>query len=64
MQEVSASVLRRIRDSLSSCHLVVPHALAELRRRLQEEKAIFIIFPERGRRRTGSTMLSSTDLEC
>jgi hypothetical protein len=23
-----------------------PHALAELRRKLQEEKAIFIIFPE------------------
>src|SRR5205814_10364319 len=25
MQEVSASVLRRIRDSLSSCHLVIPY---------------------------------------
>jgi 1-acyl-sn-glycerol-3-phosphate acyltransferase len=33
-----------------------PHALAELRRKLQEEKAIFIIFPEGGRTRTGSTM--------
>ena len=31
-----------------------PHALAELRRKLQEEKAIFIIFPEGGRSRTGS----------
>ena len=30
-----------------------PHALAELRRKLQEEKAIFIIFPEGGRTRTG-----------
>jgi 1-acyl-sn-glycerol-3-phosphate acyltransferase len=30
------------------------HALAELRRKLQEEKAIFIIFPEGGRSRTGS----------
>jgi 1-acyl-sn-glycerol-3-phosphate acyltransferase len=33
-----------------------PHALAELRRKLQEEKAIFIIFPEGGRSRTGSMM--------
>ena len=33
-----------------------PHALAELRRKLQEEKAIFIIFPEGGRTRTGSMM--------
>jgi 1-acyl-sn-glycerol-3-phosphate acyltransferase len=33
-----------------------PHALAELRRKLQEEKAIFIIFPEGGRTRTGSLM--------
>jgi 1-acyl-sn-glycerol-3-phosphate acyltransferase len=33
-----------------------PHALADLRRKLQEEKAIFIIFPEGGRRRTGSMM--------
>src|SRR5437870_1800613 len=31
-----------------------PHALADLRRKLQEEKAIFIIFPEGGRSRTGS----------
>jgi 1-acyl-sn-glycerol-3-phosphate acyltransferase len=31
-----------------------PHALSELRRKLQEEKAIFIIFPEGGRTRTGS----------
>jgi len=31
-----------------------PHALAELRRKLQEERAIFIIFPEGGRTRTGS----------
>jgi 1-acyl-sn-glycerol-3-phosphate acyltransferase len=31
-----------------------PHALAELRRKLQEEKAIYIIFPEGGRTRTGS----------
>lgn len=31
-----------------------PHALAELRRKLQEENAIFIIFPEGGRSRTGS----------
>jgi 1-acyl-sn-glycerol-3-phosphate acyltransferase len=33
-----------------------PHALSELRRKLQEEKAIFIIFPEGGRTRTGSMM--------
>src|SRR5204863_6166514 len=33
-----------------------PHALAELRRKLQEEKAIFIIFPEGGRTRIGSMM--------
>jgi 1-acyl-sn-glycerol-3-phosphate acyltransferase len=30
--------------------------LADLRRKLQEERAIFIIFPEGGRSRTGSTM--------
>lgn len=33
-----------------------PHALAELRRKLQEERAIFVIFPEGGRTRTGSMM--------
>jgi 1-acyl-sn-glycerol-3-phosphate acyltransferase len=33
-----------------------PHALADLRRKLHEEKAIFIIFPEGGRSRTGSMM--------
>jgi len=33
-----------------------PHALADLRRKLQEEKAIFIIFPEGGRSRNGSQM--------
>src|SRR5436309_3935896 len=33
-----------------------PHALAELRRMLQEERAIFIIFPEGGRTRNGSVM--------
>ena len=33
-----------------------PHALADLRRKLQEEKAVFIIFPEGGRSRTGSMM--------
>jgi 1-acyl-sn-glycerol-3-phosphate acyltransferase len=33
-----------------------PHALADLRRKLQEEKAIFIIFPEGGRTRNGSIM--------
>ena len=33
-----------------------PHALADLRLKLQEEKAIFIIFPEGGRSRTGSMM--------
>jgi 1-acyl-sn-glycerol-3-phosphate acyltransferase len=33
-----------------------PHALADLRRKLQEEKAIFIIFPEGARTRTGSMM--------
>src|SRR6266498_4325206 len=32
------------------------HALADLRRKLQEEKAIFIIFPEGGRSRIGSMM--------
>jgi 1-acyl-sn-glycerol-3-phosphate acyltransferase len=31
-----------------------PHALADLRRKLQEEKSIFIIFPEGGRSRDGS----------
>src|SRR6185369_2926083 len=33
-----------------------PHALADLRRKLQEERAIFIIFPEGGRSRNGSMM--------
>jgi 1-acyl-sn-glycerol-3-phosphate acyltransferase len=33
-----------------------PHALADLRRKLQEEKAIFIIFPEGGRSRDGCMM--------
>jgi len=33
-----------------------PHALADLRRKLQEERAIFIIFPEGGRTRNGSMM--------
>jgi hypothetical protein len=33
-----------------------PHALAELRRAPQEERAIFIIFPEGGRSRNGSMM--------
>ena len=33
-----------------------PHALADLGRKLQEEKAIFIIFPEGARSRTGSMM--------
>jgi 1-acyl-sn-glycerol-3-phosphate acyltransferase len=33
-----------------------PHALADLRRKLHEEKAIFIIFPEGGRSRDGSMM--------
>ena len=33
-----------------------PHALADLRRKLQEERAIFIIFPEGGRSRDGSMM--------
>ena len=33
-----------------------PHALADLRRKLQEEKAVFIIFAEGGRSRTGSMM--------
>src|SRR2546423_946812 len=33
-----------------------PHALADLRRKLQEEKAIFIIFPEGGRSRTGAML--------
>src|SRR5947208_7833082 len=32
------------------------HALADLRQKLQEERAIFIIFPEGGRSRTGSMM--------
>jgi 1-acyl-sn-glycerol-3-phosphate acyltransferase len=31
-----------------------PHALADLRRKLQEERSIFIIFPEGGRSRDGS----------
>jgi 1-acyl-sn-glycerol-3-phosphate acyltransferase len=34
-----------------------PHALADLRRKLQEEKSIFIIFPEGGRSRDGSMKL-------
>ncbi len=33
-----------------------PHALVDLRRKLQEEKAIFIIFPEGGRSRNGSML--------
>jgi len=33
-----------------------PHALADFRRKLHEEKAIFIIFPEGGRTRNGSMM--------
>src|SRR5213592_2401414 len=33
-----------------------PHALTDLRQKLQEEKAFFIIFPEGGRSRTGSMM--------
>jgi 1-acyl-sn-glycerol-3-phosphate acyltransferase len=33
-----------------------PHALADLRRKLPEEKAIYIIFPEGGRSRNGSIM--------
>jgi 1-acyl-sn-glycerol-3-phosphate acyltransferase len=33
-----------------------PHALADLRRKLEEEKAIFIIFPEGARSRNGSMM--------
>src|SRR5262249_49168989 len=33
-----------------------PHALADLRRKLREEKAIFIIFPEGGRSRNGLMM--------
>jgi 1-acyl-sn-glycerol-3-phosphate acyltransferase len=33
-----------------------PHALADLRSKLQQERAIFIIFPEGGRSRTGSMM--------
>ncbi len=33
-----------------------PHALADLRRKLQDEKAIYIIFPEGGRSRNGSMM--------
>jgi 1-acyl-sn-glycerol-3-phosphate acyltransferase len=33
-----------------------PHALADLRLKLQEERAIFIIFPEGGRSRNGSMM--------
>jgi 1-acyl-sn-glycerol-3-phosphate acyltransferase len=33
-----------------------PHALVELRRKLQEERAIFIIFPEGGRSRNGAMM--------
>jgi 1-acyl-sn-glycerol-3-phosphate acyltransferase len=33
-----------------------PHALADLRRKLQEERVIFIIFPEGGRSRNGSMM--------
>jgi 1-acyl-sn-glycerol-3-phosphate acyltransferase len=33
-----------------------PHALADLRGKLQEERAIFIIFPEGGRSRSGSMM--------
>jgi 1-acyl-sn-glycerol-3-phosphate acyltransferase len=31
-----------------------PHALADLRQKLQEERSIFIIFPEGGRSRDGS----------
>ena len=47
----SAIILNALPMWRKSCG---PHALAELRRKLQEEKAIFIIFPEGGRSRTGS----------
>lgn len=47
----SAIVLNALPMWRKSCG---PHALAELRRKLREEKAIFIIFPEGGRSRTGS----------
>jgi 1-acyl-sn-glycerol-3-phosphate acyltransferase len=33
-----------------------PHALADLRSKLEEEKAIYIIFPEGGRSRNGAMM--------
>ena len=49
----SAIVLNALPMWRKSCG---PHALAELRRKLEEEKAIFIIFPEGGRTRTGSMM--------
>src|SRR5574338_1391110 len=49
----SAIILNALPMWRKSCG---PHALAELRRKLQEEKAIFIIFPEGGRTRTGSMM--------
>jgi len=49
----SAIILNALPMWRKSCG---PHALADLRRKLQEEKAIFIIFPEGGRTRNGSMM--------
>src|SRR5436190_14044304 len=49
----SAIVLNALPMWRKSCG---PHALADLRRKLQEEKAIFIIFPEGGRSRNGCMM--------
>jgi 1-acyl-sn-glycerol-3-phosphate acyltransferase len=49
----SAIILNALPMWRKSCG---PHALADLRRKLQEEKAIFIIFPEGGRSRNGSMM--------
>jgi 1-acyl-sn-glycerol-3-phosphate acyltransferase len=49
----SAIILNALPMWRKSCG---PHALADLRRKLQEESAIFIIFPEGGRSRSGSIM--------
>ena len=49
----SAIVLNALPMWRKSCG---PHALADLRRKLQEEKSIFIIFPEGGRSRNGCMM--------
>ncbi len=51
MQEPATEAMDRRPMGRKNCG---PHALADLRRKLQEEKSIFIIFPEGARSRDGS----------